>query len=105
MQPLRTLKGQVEAADTMRGRDGERDALVETHVRLEEEVAALRKELEGYKDGDPEEVERRRKDMDTLKAKAERWTDNIGILEGRLKEMLGGNAEQLEAVQRGPLWQ
>ena len=94
------LREQVKAADAMRGKDGERHGLVTTQVQLEGEVVALKKELEGYKNGDPEEVERKRKEVDVFKIGAERWTDNIAILEGRLKGMLGGSAEHLEAVQR-----
>ena len=94
------LRGQVGAADTMRGKDEERDGLVKANVQLEGEVGALKKELEGYKDGDPGEVEKRRKEMEAFKMEAETWTDNIGVLEGRLKERLGGSAEHLEALQR-----
>ena len=97
---VRSLKAQVEAADTTRGQDDEREELLKSNAQLEEDVAVLKKELEGFKDGDPTEVERKRKEMDEFKAAAERWTDNIGILESRLRGMLGGNLEQLEAVQR-----
>ena len=95
-----SLKTQVEAANTTRGADEERDGIVKINVDLEEELTLLRKELETYKDGDPREVERRKKEVEGFKAKAERWTDNIGILEGRLKEMIGGNEEHFAVVQR-----
>ena len=95
-----SVKAQVNAADTTRGQDAERYDLLKSNAQLEEEVAIMRQELEGFKDGDPLEVERKRKEMEGFKAAAEKWTDNIGILESRLKKMLGGNLEQLEAVQR-----
>ena len=94
------LKAKVDAANAQRGEDEERDELVRVNVGLEEEVAGLRKELEGYKDGDPGEVERRRKEVQLFNVRAEKWTDNIGILEGRLKDMVGGNQEGLEGIQR-----
>lgn len=97
---VQSLKKQVDAATAMRGADEERDALAKSNLSLHEELLALRKELESYKDGDPGEVKRRMAEIEGFKAHAEKWTDNIGILEGRLKEMLGGDEEHLSAMQR-----
>lgn len=97
---VESLKTQVNAATAMRGADEERDGLASVHFNLQEELLVLRKELEGYKDGDPAEVELKRLEIGKFKAQAERWTENIGILEGRLREMIGGDEEQLVAMQR-----
>ena len=97
---LRDLEGKVKEASALKGDDPDRAALVEKRLVLEREVDVLRKELDGYKDGDPEEVERRRKEIKGFQAKAERWTDNIGILEGRMLESLGGDRERLDGIKR-----
>ena len=95
------LEGKVKVALEERGDDDEgRGELVARRVVLEEEAGGLRRELEGYKENDPGEVERLRKEMATFRAGAERWTDNIGILEGRVVQMTGGDREQVEGVKR-----
>ncbi len=90
----------VEEASEIRGEDEGRGELVAKQISLTEEVGILKRELETYKDADPGEVERRRKEIVGFKANAERWTDNIGILEGRLLDMLSGDRERLEGIQR-----
>jgi hypothetical protein len=67
---------------------------------IQREVEVLQKELDGYKDGDPVEVERRKEEVGKLKCAAERWTDNIYSLEGHLKNVLGGDREVVENMQR-----
>ena len=94
------LEERMREASNNRGEDDGRAELVETRIVLDAEVAELKKELHGYKDGDPVEVEKRRKEVVGFKAAAERWTDNIMILEGHLKSMLGGDLEALEGVKR-----
>ena len=97
---LRELEGKVKEASALRGEDPEREGLVGRRLVLEHEVDVLRKELEGYKDADPGEVERRRKEIKVLRGEAERWTDNIGILEGQMLDMMGGDREKLDGIQR-----
>ncbi|KAL9628791.1 MAG: hypothetical protein Q9164_007145, partial [Protoblastenia rupestris] len=94
------LEERMREASNNRGEDDGRAELVETRIVLDAEVAELKKELDGYKDGDPVEVEKRRKEVEGFKVAAERWTDNIMILEGHLKSMLGGDLEALEGVKR-----
>ena len=94
------MEGKIKAAMEERGGDDEgRGELVARRVVLEEEVGGLRRELEGYKENDPGEVERLRKEMAAFRAGAERWTDNIGILEGRVVQMTGGDRDQLRLIQ------
>ena len=95
------MEGKVKAAMEERGGDDEgRGELIARRVMLEEEVGGLRRELEGYKENDPGDVERLRKEIATFRAGAERWTDNIGVLEGRLVQMTGGDREQVESIRR-----
>ena len=95
------MEGKVKAAMEERGGDDEgRRELIARRAVLEEEVGRLRRELEGYKENDPGEVERLRKEIAAFRAGAERWTDNIGILEGRVVQMTGGDREQVEGLRR-----
>ena len=98
---LGELEAKVREASEKRGEDDEdRGRLVSVQLELNGEVEILKKELEGYKDGDPGEVERRRKESTALQAKAEVWTDNIGILEGYALGLMGGDRDKLDAVKR-----
>lgn len=100
-QAVRSLKSEVDAANTMRGTGNEeRDELASANTKLQEELLLLKTELDAYKDRDPGEVESRKMEGAAFKAQAGLWTDNVGILEGKLKEMLGGDDEQLSAMQR-----
>lgn len=94
------LEDDMNAAHEIRGQDNEREALVERNIVLEAEITELKSELEGYKDGDPAEVDRKRKEAERLKSAAEKWTDNILILEGYLKKLTGGDAEAVEGIKR-----
>ena len=97
---LEELEVQVKEASALRGEDPDRERLVERRLTLEHEVGDLRKELDGYKDGDPGEVERKRKEITGLKAKAEKWTENIEILEGKMLSSMGGDREKLDSIKR-----
>ena len=90
-----------EASERREGEEGERAEVVNVHATLQEEVRVLKVELEQYKDGDPGEVIRKRKEVKRLREKAERWTDNIGILEGWVLQMLGGDRAALDDMKRG----
>jgi len=90
-----------EASEKREGEDGGRRELVSMHTALQEEVRLLKEELEQYKDGDPGEVVKRSEEVNGLREKAERWTDNIGLLEGWLLRMLGGDRVALEDMKRG----
>lgn len=90
-----------EASEKREGEDGGRGELVSMHTALQEELRELKGELEQYKDGDPGEVVKRREEVKELREKAERWTDNIGLLEGWLLRMLGGDRMALEDMRRG----
>lgn len=98
---LGELEEKVRDANEKRGEDDEDGGdLVSAKLELDGEIGGLKKELEGYKDGDPGEVERRRKEIKALQASAEVWTDNIGILESHMLGLLGGNREGLDEMKR-----
>ena len=97
---VQELEERMRVAGENRGEDEGRADLIEEKVMLDDDVAELKKELEGYKDGDPVEIEKRRREVIDFKAAAERWTDNILILEGHLKSMMGGDVEALDGVKR-----
>ena len=100
-ESLGDLEEKIREASEKRGEDGEdRGRLVSAKLEFDREVEVLRKELEGYKDGDPGEVERRRKKIKGLQARAEVWTDNIGILEGYMLNLMGGDREKLDGMKR-----
>ena len=98
---IRELRDRVTAATATRtdGADSDRGDLVAEHARVAREVLALKAELNSYRDGDPGELGRKRAEVVALRAKAERWTDNVGILEQWVGQMLGGDRERMEAVQ------
>ena len=95
------MEEKIKAAMEERGGDdGEgRKELVTRRVVLEEEVGRLRSELEGYKENDPGEVERLRKEIVAFRVAAERWTDNIGTLEDRVVQMTGADWDQRRLIQ------
>lgn len=80
--------------------EGEREILVTKQEVLWDEVKVLRKELAAYADADPGEVERKIKEVDVFRANAERWTDNLMIVEGYLNKLLCGNAEAMDGLRR-----
>lgn len=67
---------------------------------LREEVEGLRRELVGYRDGDPGEVVKKKREAEMFRETAERWTDNVGVLEGWLKGVLGGDRERMEGIRK-----
>jgi len=97
---LGEMDAKVREASALRGQDPDREGLIERRLALELEVEGLRKELEGYKDGDPGEVDRRRKEIKAYQMKTEKWTDNIGILEGQMLSSMGGDREKLDGIKR-----
>ena len=80
--------------------EGEREALEGKVWALEEEVKGLKKELEVYKDADPGELERKQAEVEGFKARAERWTDNLFLVEGYIERLMGGSKEGMEALRR-----
>ena len=97
---VRRLEERVREANERRSQDEGRGELIAERLVLVKEVGQLRKELDGYKDWDPGEVERKRREIAGLKVKAERWTDNIMILEGYLGNLMGADWETMDMMRR-----
>ena len=98
---LGELEEKVKEASEKRGEDDEdRGQLVRLKLHLVGAVGVVRIVVVGSLDGDPGEVERKRKEMGALRARAEVWTDNIGILEGYMMNLIGGDRERLDGMKR-----
>ena len=80
--------------------EGEREMLLTNQGTLVEEIGTLKKELASYADADRGEVERKNKEVEGFKATAERWTDNLMLLDGYLNKLMGGNKEGMDGLRR-----
>ena len=98
---MQELREKVTEANGLReeGEEG-RAELVTVQADLVQEVILLKEELDQYRDGDPGELDRKREEIRAFRAKAEQWTDNLGILEGWLAKALGGDRERMEGIRR-----
>ena len=95
------LQGKLdEATDKRDDSEDGRKELATSHARLAEELTVLKEELNEYKDGDPEELIRKKKETKENEEKAHRWTDNLELLESWLEKALGGDKEKLEGLKR-----
>ena len=96
------LRSSIEHAQESVGEGGneeEREGLIKQHEKQKEEVEVMRKELEGYGNGDPTQILRKRQEVEELKARAQKWTDNIYCIEGYLREITGGDQGALEGIR------
>jgi predicted nuclease with TOPRIM domain len=71
---------------------GDRKTLITKHADLTRELEKLRTELAAYSEQDPVEMEK--KDAETQQARmdTEKFTDQILVMQGWLKQHLGGDA-------------
>ena len=98
---VQELEEQTRQAEDVRGDHDGRAEMIQRAAILEAEVLELRKELGTYKDCDPGELDRKREEFGALKRGAERWTDNIAILETYLRDtLMGGDAAGLDQVRQ-----
>ena len=96
------LESQVNARREAQG-DGDEEnriKLMDEKEVLNRKVTVLAKELEGYKDNDPGVIRTMQEETESAKQKAERWTDNIDVVQGWLLEKMGGDREQMDNLQR-----
>jgi chromosome segregation ATPase len=77
----------------------DRKALLEAHETLLKESAALIKELAGYSDNDPSEIERKAAETKRMKESAEKWTDYIEGVEGLLRTLTGDKAAAIQFME------
>ena len=103
---VRELQSKIEEAGMARGDDedmllgNDRNSLVTRHADLTKQVDVLRTELAAYTDQDPIELKKKRAETTQFKAEADKWTDQILSMEGWLKELMGGDREQMTAMMR-----
>ena len=96
------LENQVKAKREAQGEgdEAERIKLAGDKEALSKEVDALSIELDGYKDNDPGVIKAMQEEMGVNRLRAQRWTDNIDVVQGWLLDKMGGDKESLEALQR-----
>ena len=95
------LRARVNEATHRREEDGNgREELLTVQAQLTEQVLVLNEELNEYKDSDPDEVVRKKREIEQHKEKAYRWTDNLELLECWLMKVVGGDTERVEEIKR-----
>ena len=100
------LKAKTEEASVARDEGDEawdrhdRASLMRSHASLQEEVETLRAELGLYRDNDPMEVFQKREETTALWMSAEKWTDNIYMLEQYYLELTGNDRQGLEHLRQ-----
>ncbi|KAI4285552.1 MAG: hypothetical protein L6R38_000573 [Xanthoria sp. 2 TBL-2021] len=67
---------------------------------LRVDVMILKGDLEDYRDIDPQQLEKKKGEAALKRANAERWTNNIELLEGWLGRVLGIDPYQLDCLRR-----
>ncbi|KAI4274329.1 MAG: hypothetical protein LQ337_004023 [Flavoplaca oasis] len=80
--------------------DPTRTQLLALQQTLQMNVMALKDELENHKDLDPRQLERKKVETAKIRASAERWTNNIELLEGWFDRMLAKDPSQLDRLRR-----
>ncbi|KAI9818042.1 MAG: hypothetical protein M1827_000666 [Pycnora praestabilis] len=78
---------------------GDRAGLITAQASLLKEVEETKTELATYSESDPTEIERKKVETRELMLEAQRWTDNVLILEGYVLEITGGDRETLERMR------
>ncbi|KAL8709066.1 MAG: hypothetical protein Q9220_006087 [cf. Caloplaca sp. 1 TL-2023] len=74
--------------------------LISRQKILREEICGHQKDLEGYSDIDPGHLEKKSEDIVVLRTRAERWTDNIEILEGWFRRGLFADDFYMDLLRR-----
>ncbi len=97
VESVKELQAKIEEEGKAREDEGyDRVQMMKSLTKLQKEVEWKKGELETYSGNDPMEVVRKKEETGLLRAAAERWTDNIVILEGYLLQLTGGDRCLLE---------
>ena len=88
---IREVEGLLEMEMQRRGDEGgmDRKALLDADEGLVREMGALERELAGYSDNDPMEVERKAEETKVMRECAMKWHDNVENLECFLGSIAG----------------
>lgn len=81
------------------GEDG-REGLLTQHAQLMEELLVLKDKLNEFRDGDPEELVKKKSEIKRYEEKTGQWVDNLDLLESWLDRVLGGDKGKLERIKR-----
>lgn len=101
------LEAKVESAGAARADDddmlmepgADRKALMTKHAELVKEVEALRQELGAYSEQDPVELDKKAAATQQARMDADRFTDQILVMQGWFKQNVGGGGGGEEFVQ------
>jgi hypothetical protein len=72
---------------------GNRKTLITKHADLTKELEKLRTELAAYSEQDPVEMEKKDAETQQSRLDAEKFTDQILVMQGWLKQTIGQDAE------------
>jgi chromosome segregation ATPase len=104
---LEVLKAKLEEAsqatadetDALEAEGMDRKTMIAVHDLLKREVSSLTTELDAYRDSDPQVLEEKKQELRKLKENTDRITNNIYIMEKKLKEMLS-DKQQFKAMKK-----
>lgn len=82
----RELNGLIEQAQLGREETDERKSLVEELAEIEEQWKQQQQELQQFKECDPALMKRKREEAKTAKEAANRWTDNVFIMQSWVRD-------------------
>lgn len=88
-----------EDEDMLLDPGADRKSMITRHAELAKELEPLKKELAGYSENDPVEVEKKRERTMTCKKNAETLTDQIQSMESYMKKLIN-DREQLMNLKR-----
>ncbi|EOA80689.1 uncharacterized protein SETTUDRAFT_100461, partial [Exserohilum turcica Et28A] len=95
-------KVEIERRETQRHANcsgADRKALMTKHAELVKEVEALRQELGAYSEQDPVELDKKAAATQQARMDADRFTDQILVMQGWFKQNVGGGGGGEEFVQ------
>ncbi|KAI9778061.1 MAG: hypothetical protein M1835_005075 [Candelina submexicana] len=94
---VQELQARIEEEGKAREDEGyDRVQMMKSLATLQREVECRKKELEGFSGNDPLEVVGKREETAGLRGMADRWTDNILVLEQYLLQVTGGDKVVLD---------
>ncbi|EDU41771.1 Mnd1 domain containing protein [Pyrenophora tritici-repentis] len=101
------LQAKVDDADAARAEGeemlmevgGDRKTLMTKHSDLAKEVEKLRTELAAYSEQDPVEMEKKTADTQQARLEAEKFTDQILMMQGWFKQQVGGGEDYLSMLK------
>lgn len=97
---VRSLEVEIGMLSGSRANENTMSMLFALRETLQEDVTVLRHGVQAYKDVDPQCATTTRMETEGLRREAERWTNNIDVLEGWLCKIHDTDAEQLDRLRR-----